>query len=99
MGENGKVNTSSGGALDYTAQVGTGYIVNDGKYTIIKKADVNGDGKIDSADLLKVKKHLLNVLNIKDTPYGSASDVNNDNEINSADLLKIQKYLLGVGSL
>ena len=47
--------------------IGTGYKieVNSKSYTVIKMGDSSGDGKINSADLLKIQKHLLNVSDIK----------------------------------
>ena len=65
----------------------------------LKNGDANGDGEIDSADLLTIKKHLLNAKIITDQYKLKAADANKDGEIDSADLLKIQKYLLGVGNL
>ena len=81
-----------------TGNVGTGYKITiaDKSYTIVKLGDANGDGKINSADLLKIQKHLLNVNKITDENIIKASDVTEDGKINSADLLKIQKHLLGV---
>lgn len=61
----------------------------------IEKGDANGDGNIDSADLLKVQKHLLGVNKLTGIYY-EAADTNSDGSIDSADLLKIQKYLLTV---
>ena len=62
--------------------------------------DAQGDGIINSADLLRIQKYLLGVTELpKDSAYYKASDTNLDETINSADLLKIQKYLLGVGNL
>ncbi len=78
--------------------IGTGYIVED-KYTVVKKGDVNGDGIINSADLLAIQKHLLKVKNLDGTVYATSGDMNNDGILNSADLLKIQKYLLGVSTI
>ena len=69
-------------------------------YTVVKKGDCSGDGIINSADLLKIQKHLLEVKKMeKESAYYEASDTTMDNSINSADLLKIQKYLLGVGNI
>ncbi len=81
--------------------IGTGYKieVNSKSYTVIKMGDSSGDGKINSADLLKIQKHLLKVNDITNTPYFEASDVTGDGKINSADLLKIQKYLLNVSDI
>lgn len=75
--------------------VGTGAKVKiDGveKYTIVKLGDANGDGIINSADLLKVVKH-LNEISILKESYLKAVDCNRDGTINSADLLKIVKHL------
>lgn len=77
--------------------IGTGYKVQD-KYIVVKRGDCNGDGKIDSADLLSTQKHLLGVTVLTDAK-ASAADANKDSKIDSADLLKIQKYLLGVSNI
>lgn len=77
--------------------IGTGFIVED-KYTVVKKGDCNGDGKIDSADLLAIQKYLLKV-NSLTSAKASAADTNNDNKIDSADLLKVQKHLLGIPNI
>lgn len=80
----------------------TGDIVTiDGKdYAVVKIGDAQGDGLINSADLLKIQKYLLGISSLEQgSAYYNASDANLDSTINSADLLKIQKFLLGVGSL
>lgn len=72
--------------------LGTGAIVTiDGvEYTLIVKGDPNGDGKIDSADLLKIVRH-LNGTNL--IALESAGDTNGDGKIDSADLAKLVRYL------
>jgi uncharacterized repeat protein (TIGR02543 family) len=56
--------------------------------------DNNGDGVINSADLLKIRQHLLSV-NKLSNEYFIASDIDNNNTINSLDLLRIRQHLLG----
>ena len=63
--------------------------------TIVVKGDSNGDGAINSADLLKIRQHLLEIA-ILAGPYYEASNVNNDTAINSADLLKVRQHLLEI---
>jgi len=65
------------------------------EYTNVVSGDTNGDGQIDSADLLKIRQHLLSIRNLTGI-YFSASDINKDNLIDSADLLRIRQHLLGI---
>ena len=63
-------------------------------FTNVVIGDINGDALINSADLLKIRQHLLGT-NILVGPYFLASDINYDLNINSADLLRVRQHLLG----
>lgn len=71
--------------------------INDSKsylYRLSFLGDVNGDGKITSADYVKIRKHIMQTEIIKDNLYFYSADVNNDNKISSADYVKIRKYIM-----
>lgn len=67
-------------------------------YTVVIWGDVNGDGKISAADLLKVRRHLLDEGSL-DGWYALAADASGDGKISAADLLKIQRHLLGISAI
>ena len=64
------------------------------KYSVVLYGDINGNGKIEILDLLKVQNHALKS-SILTAAYLEAADVNKDGKINPLDLLRIQKTILG----
>lgn len=67
---------------------------NSGNTNTEKLGDIDGNGVVDSTDLLYVKKYLLSKVTFDDNQKKLA-DVNKDGTIDSTDLLYIKKYLLG----
>lgn len=83
------------------ANIGTGTIATfaDGtQYTVVIYGDMSGDGEINSADLLRLRQHLLGT-NTLNGAYLEAASISGDGEINSADLLKLRQYLLGTTNI
>ena len=66
------------------------------KYTFILYGDSNGDGKINSADLLVLQRHILEIEQIDDI-YKKATNIRkNGKKPTSVDLLLIQRHILGL---
>ncbi len=61
----------------------------------VKKGDVNGDGKVTSADYLMIRDYIMGSYDLKDN-YKLAADVTGDGKVTSADYLKIRDYIMGV---
>ena len=68
------------------------------EYTNVVIGDINGDGIINSSDLLRVRQHLLDINVLEEYKFLS-SDINYDNNINSSDLLRMRQHLIGSKSI
>lgn len=88
--------TKNGTTLSDNELIGTGCVITIGSssYTVVKKGDVNGDGQINTADTLIVKKHIVGIQKINNEVTGCSADVNNDGIINSGDSLIIKKCIM-----
>lgn len=68
-------------------------------YKIVVLGDINSDGKVSSADYIKIRKHIMETEVITSGLHYYAADVNKDNSISSADYIKIRKYIMNGGTL
>ena len=68
------------------------------EYTVILYGDVNGDGKISSADYIMVKNHIMDVTKLGELQNVYA-DANKDGKVNSADYITIKNHIMEVKSI
>ena len=87
-----------GGTAIGEIKTGAKIKIGDKEYTAVVLGDTNGDGSINSADLLSIRKHLLSKATLTNE-YEKSADVNNDQKVNSADLLAVRKQLLGKANI
>lgn len=68
-------------------------------YKVVIYGDLNGDGIINSADLLKLRQHLIGTKKLSSEYFVAANLTKNDNTLNSADLLKLRQHLIGTNKI
>ena len=89
-----KVESVDGGtvsALDKVIGTGDTFKTTDGtEYTVVLYGDVDGNGRVNSLDSLKVEQ--ISVGETADATHLEAADVQNDARINSLDSLRIEKF-------
>ena len=93
---------ASGSTLGDTEKLTTGSTItfSTGEtYTIVIYGDLTGDGKINSADLLRLKEYLQGYVNLNQAYLESARLINTVGNINSADLLRLKEYLQGQANI
>ena len=73
---------------------GAELIKDDERYTVVIKGDITGDGKINSGDLLFMRKHLLEE-QLLEGAFKEAGLIESKTKINSLDLLRLRQFLLG----
>lgn len=70
-----------------------------GECEILICGDVNGDGKINSIDLLVLQRHILEIEKLKSTFLKAGNTSKNGKIPTSLDLLVIQRHILGLKEL
>ena len=91
----------NGSPLGDTEKITTGtkiVFASGASYSAVIYGDLNGDGNINSADLLKMRQYLLGQIKLQDAYFESAK-VANLSTVNSADLLRLRQYLLGIKNI
>lgn len=83
-----------------TGLISTGSTIsyNGETYTVVLYGDLNGDGEINSADLLKMRQHLLGTVSLQDA-YFKAAAITDSGTISSSDLLRLRQHLLGTNTI
>ncbi len=69
------------------------------EYTVILYGDVNGDGKINSVDLLVLQRHILEIQKLEGALWKAGNVRKNGKNPNSVDCLLIQRHILGISPL
>lgn len=101
-----EIYNSSGQKIEGTSLVGTGSSIkifdNDKlviEYNVIMYGDVNGDGKINSVDLLVLQRHILEIKKFEGVFIRAANIRKNGKNPSSVDCLLIQRHILGLHNI
>lgn len=68
---------------------------NDKEYFVSLLGDINGDGLINTGDVLKLHRYVLGKIEVMEDGYIYSSHINSDNLINTGDVMKLHRYVLG----
>ena len=98
-----EIYNSNGEKIEGNSLVGTGSTIKilDNEvtvieYNVIMYGDVNGDGKINSIDLLVLQRHILEIQKLDGVHITAANVRKNGKNPNSVDCLLIQRHILGI---
>lgn len=72
-------------------------IINDKEYdskTLIIKGDINSDGEVSVADIIKFRLYILETIDLNDNEI-LAADINDDTSAEVSDLIQIRRHILG----
>ena len=83
-----------------SGDIGTGYTIKvDGRtFTVIKKGDVDNDGKMTAGDYVKIKNSIMGSTQLNSNAKLGA-DVDNDGKVTAGDYVKIKNSIMGKGSI
>ena len=69
--------------------------VDEKSYTIVVIGDLNGDGKLNGVDVVRMRFYRVGKYDLNEA-YLKAADINNDEKVNGVDLLKIRQLNVGL---
>lgn len=64
-------------------------------YTVIVVGDVNGDGKINVTDIVKISRHIA-IIETLSGSYAQAADVNSNGKVTSTDIVQLARHIAGI---
>ena len=101
-----EIYNSKGSKISGNELVGTGSVIKvlNNKdlimeYNVIMYGDVNGDGKINSVDLLVLQRHILEIEKFSGVFLKAGNIRKNGRNPSSVDLLLIQRHILGLQNI
>ena len=101
-----EIYNSSGNKIEGNSLIGTGATIKilDNvnsiiEYNVVMYGDVNGDGKINSVDLLVLQRHILEIKKIEGVFVKAANIRKNGKNPSSVDCLLIQRHILGLQTI
>ena len=101
-----EIYNSSGNKIEGNSLVGTGATIKilDNvnpiiEYNVVMYGDVNGDGKINSVDLLVLQRHILEIKKFEGVFVKAANIRKNGKNPSSVDCLLIQRHILGLQTI
>ena len=101
-----EIYNSSGTKIEGNSLVGTGATIKilDNvnpiiEYNVVMYGDVNGDGKINSVDLLVLQRHILEIKKFEGVFVKAANIRKNGKNPSSVDCLLIQRHILGLQTI
>jgi beta-N-acetylglucosaminidase len=69
-----------------------------GTFDIVIRGDVSGDGKINTADMILVRNHVIGASSLIGC-HTYAADSNKDGKINTADMITIRNHIIGMSTI
>ncbi len=67
-------------------------------YIVVLKGDVNGDGKIQATDYVKIRNHIMGKTNLTDASL-QAADINQDSKVQATDYVKVRNHIMGKSTI